>query len=126
MSCQVICGHLAGIAAEAPAVASPRTSSPPLPNERDSAAIDAPPGVAPPQAGCSVPGAKPSGGTVAQTRLREALSLACQLLFLPRTRALHRPLVSGFRKLPPASQQIIAKVLCEQVRRAERKSTSHH
>ncbi len=118
MSRQVICGHLARVAPEAPAVASSRASSPPLPDQRNSAAVGAPPGATLPQASHSIPADQPRSGTAAQTRLRVACSLACQLLFLSRTRALHRPLVAVFRKLSPAGQQVVAEVLCEQVRRA--------
>ena len=115
---QVICGHLAKVSTEAPAVASSRTSSPPAPDEQNSAAAGAPPGAAVPGDSRSAPGAQHINGMAAQTRLREASKLACQLLFLPRTRALHRPLVAGFRKLSPAGQQMVSEVLCEQVRTA--------
>ncbi len=99
-------------------MASSRACFPRVPDERNSAALGAPPGAAEPGDSHSIAGAQPSGGTAAQTRLREATALACQLLFLPRTRALHRALVAGFRKLSPAGQQVVVEVLCKQVRRA--------
>ena len=119
---QVICGHLARVVTEGPALASSRASSHPLLDERDSAAVGALPGASQLRNSRSIPAAQPGGGTAAQTRLREAAMLVCQLLFLPGSRALHRPLVSGFRKLSHAGQQIVAEVLCEQVRTASRRA----